>query len=80
VKVPVTRYVVNIRKVINRHFRRADNGVQAVGDVDAVISANVGEKGGSVSHTSSRQRSRVVQRSGKTVVSETHEETRDGSE
>jgi hypothetical protein len=64
---------MNIRKVINRHFRRTGDGVQAAGDVNAVISANVGEPG-SVSRTSSRQRSRVVQRSGKTIVSETRQE------
>ncbi len=70
---------MNIRKVINRHFRRTDDGVQAAADVNAVISANVGERG-SVSQTSSRQRSRVVQRSGKTVVSETRQENREGRE
>lgn len=64
---------MNIRKVINRHFRRTDNGVQAAGDVNAVISANVGERSGSAA-TSSRQHSRIVQRSGQTVVSETKEE------
>jgi hypothetical protein len=63
---------MNIRKIINRRFRHAGNGVQTAGDVNAVVSANVGEPRGSVSHTSSRRRSRVVQRSGRTV-SETQE-------
>jgi hypothetical protein len=64
---------MDIHKVINRHFRRSGDGVQAAGDVNAVISANVGERR-SASQTSSRQRSRIVQRSGQTVVSETNRE------
>jgi hypothetical protein len=61
---------MNLRKVISRRFHRAGGGGQVAGDVNAVVSANIGERG-SVSHTSSRKRTRVVQRSGKTVVSET---------
>jgi hypothetical protein len=61
---------MNIRKVINRRLRREGGGMNVAADVNAVVSANVGEPGGSVSRTSSRQRTRVVQRSGKTVVSE----------
>lgn len=58
---------MNIRKIINRRIRHEGDGVDVVGDVNAVISANVGERGGS-SHVSSKQR--VVQRSGRTAVSE----------
>jgi hypothetical protein len=63
---------MNIRRVINKHLRRESDGVQVAGEVNTVVSANVGERG-SVSHTSNRQRTRVVQRSGKTVVSETEQ-------
>jgi hypothetical protein len=58
---------MNIRKVIQRRIRHSGDGVDVVGDINAVIAGNVGE-GSSSSHVSSRQR--VVQRSGKTVVSE----------
>ena len=58
---------MNIRKIIERRIRHSGDGVDVVGDVNAVISANVNEPGGS-SHVSSSQR--VVQRAGKTVVSE----------
>jgi hypothetical protein len=64
---------VNIRKIIRKTIRHEGDGSQVAGDVNAVISANVGERGGSVSQTSSRSRTRIVQRSGKTVVSETDE-------
>ena len=57
---------MNIRKIINRRIRHSGDGVDVVGDVNAVISANVNERGGS-SHVSSKQR--IVQRSGETVVS-----------
>jgi hypothetical protein len=62
---------MNIRKIIDRRIRHSGDGVDVVGDVNAVISANVNEPGGST-HVSSRQR--VVQRSGKTVVSEQTDE------
>ena len=58
---------MNIRKIIDRRIRHSGDGVDVVGDVNAVISANVNERGGS-SHVSSRQR--IVQRAGETVVSE----------
>jgi hypothetical protein len=51
---------MDIRKVISRRIRRWAEGVDFAGDVDAVISANVGERG-STARTSTRQR--IVQRS-----------------
>jgi hypothetical protein len=51
---------INIRKIINRRIRKQGQNVDLAGDVNAVISANVGERG-SVTRTSSKQR--VVQRS-----------------
>jgi hypothetical protein len=55
---------MNFRKVISKRIRRQEDGVQIAGNVNAVVSANVG-KHGSSSHVSSKQQSRVVQRSGK---------------
>jgi hypothetical protein len=57
---------VNIKKVIQRRIRHAGAGVNAVGDVNAVIAANVNE-GGSRTHVSSRSHQRIVQRSGRTT-------------
>ncbi len=72
---------MNIRRIVNKHLRHEQDGVKVAADVNAVVSANVGEQN-SVSHTSRRQRTRVVQRSGKTVVSETREsqEQKEGTE
>jgi hypothetical protein len=44
---------MQIRKTIQRRIRRNANGVDLVGDVNAAISANVGESS-STSHVSSR--------------------------
>jgi hypothetical protein len=51
---------MNIRKIIDRRIRKKGQNVDLVGDVNAVISANVGERG-SVTKTTSKQR--IVQRS-----------------
>jgi hypothetical protein len=45
---------MNLRAIISRRIRTSGGGVRAVGDVNAVVSANVGERG-SVSSASSRQ-------------------------
>jgi hypothetical protein len=58
---------MDVRKVVNRRIRHSRDGVDVVGDINAVIAANVNEPGGS-SHVSSKQR--IVQRNGETVVSE----------
>ena len=47
-----TNLVVQIRKIIKRRIRRSANGVDLVGDVNAAISANVGDSS-STSHVSS---------------------------
>jgi hypothetical protein len=44
---------MQVRKIIQRRIRRSGEGVDLVGDVNAAISANVGEKS-STSHVSSR--------------------------
>jgi hypothetical protein len=46
-------FVMQIRKVIQRRIRRNADGFDLVGDVNAAISANVGESS-STSHVSSR--------------------------
>jgi hypothetical protein len=71
--------LVNIRKVIERRIRREGKGVNAVGDVSGVISANVGQ-GSSRTHVSTRSRQRVVQRSGRTHVTEERKTTREGGQ
>jgi hypothetical protein len=71
--------LVNIRKVIERRFRRHGKGVNAAGDVSAVISANVGQ-GSTRSHVSTRSHKRIVQRSGRTHVHDGSETTQEGSQ
>jgi hypothetical protein len=61
---------VKFRRVIERKLRGDGKGVQAAGDVNAVVSANFGESRGTVSKTSSRQSTRVVQRGAKKEESE----------
>ena len=51
--VPGENKDMQLRKVIQRRIRRSGEGVDLVGDVNAAISANVGEKSSS-SHVSSR--------------------------
>jgi hypothetical protein len=71
---------MKIRKVLNKRIRRSGDGGEVVGDVNAVVSANVGEKRPSSSHVSSRQRTRIVQRSGRTEVFEHEYATEEGGE
>jgi hypothetical protein len=58
---------MNLRKVIQRQIRRRAPGVDVAGDVNAVVSANVGERESSTS-TSSTQK--VVHRSRQTARSQ----------
>ena len=51
------------KKVINKRIRRSGKGWNLAADVNAVVSSNVNEPG-SKSRTSTRQRTRIVQRSG----------------
>jgi hypothetical protein len=68
---------MNLRKVIHRRIRSARKGVNAAGDVNAVISVNTSEPG-STSHVSSRQRTRIVQRGGRTEVYEHESDSSSG--
>jgi hypothetical protein len=47
---------MNIRKAIQERIRRSSGGVKVDSDVNAVVAANVGERG-AVTHVSSTQRS-----------------------
>lgn len=59
--------LMDVHKVIRKRIRESSKGVNVAGDVNAVISANVGERG-RTTHTSSSSKQRIVQRSG----SQTH--------
>ena len=67
---------MNVRKLIQRRIRHQGGGVDLVGDVNAVIAANVNDRGSS--HTSVSSRQRIVQQGGRTVVSEERSESREG--
>lgn len=66
---------MKIRKLISKKLDHDADGVQATGSVNAAISASVNEEGSSTS-SRIRSRQRIVQRSGRTVVSEQKEERR----
>jgi hypothetical protein len=53
---------MNLRQVIQRRIRKKGRGVDMQGDINAVVAANVNERGGSTS-VSSRQT--AVSRSGR---------------
>jgi hypothetical protein len=59
---------MRVAEIIRRRIRKHSDGVDFAGDVNAVIAANVGERGGAT-HVSSSQR--IVQRSGRTKPSST---------
>lgn len=59
---------MNIRKIISRRIRKQGQNVDLAGDVNAVISANVGERD-SVTRTTSKQQ--IVQRSRAEASAET---------
>ena len=51
---------MQFKKLIQRRIRKQGDGVDFVGDVNAAIAANVGERG---AHTSTSSSQRIVQRS-----------------
>jgi hypothetical protein len=61
---------MRLAEVIRRRIRKRSDGVDLVGDVNAAVAANVGERGGTT-HVSSSQR--IVQRSGRTQTPEASE-------
>jgi hypothetical protein len=50
------------KKIVNRRIRRSGKGWNLAADIDAVVSSNT-NRSGSKSRVSTRQRSRIVQRS-----------------
>jgi hypothetical protein len=70
---------MKVRKLFKKSLRHEDDDVQMAGSVNAVVSANVNEPGSRV-RASSRQRQRIVQREGRTIVeSEETEQESSGS-
>lgn len=69
---------MNLKKVIEERIRHSGKGVNVAGSVDAVVSATSGEPG-TTNRVSSRQRTRIVQRGGRTEVYE-HESHSSSSE
>lgn len=63
-----TQLAMRLSKVISKTLRREGNAAQVAGRIDAAIAANVNEQRTSRSRTKTRLR--IVQRSGRTVVSE----------
>ncbi len=59
---------MKLSKVISKTLRREGKAAQVAGRIDAAIAANVNESGTTRTRTKTRQR--IVQRSGRTVVSE----------
>jgi len=68
---------VKFRKIIGRPIRQIRDGLDVVGDVNAVVAANVDERG-STTDVSSTQR--VVQRSSQTKGARVTDEVRNGQE
>lgn len=68
---------MNVRKIISKGTRHRGDGSEVVGDVNAVVAANGGEKG-SQTAVSSRRSTRIVQRSRRTEISESSDEHQEG--
>jgi hypothetical protein len=62
-----------VRKVVRKRVRRAGDGVNVVADVNAAISTTTGTNG-NVAATTRRQSVSIVQRNGRTEVTEEHSE------
>ncbi len=61
-----------MRKVFQKRARHSGDGVNVVADVNAVVVANTGKKGARAS-ASRRQSLRVVQKDGRTEITESEE-------
>jgi hypothetical protein len=64
---------MNLYRIIEKHIRGRSRGVNAAGDVHAVVASSAGT--GSRTHLSSHSRHRVVQRGGRTLVDEHEHES-----
>ena len=60
---------MKLSKVISKTLRREGQAAQVAGRIDAAIAANVNEPG-TTTRSRTKTRQRIVQRSGRTVVSE----------
>jgi hypothetical protein len=67
---------MRFRKVVNKTVSEGDESSNVAGGINAVVAANINEPNSKMS-VSSRQRRRIVQRSGKTIVNEESSERRD---
>ena len=64
---------MNVRKIIQKRIRHRSGGVNVAADVNAAVAGNVSHGEGTQTNISSHQR--VVQRDGRTVVSESRSTT-----
>ena len=62
-----------MRKVVQKRFRHSGDRLNIVADVNAAVATNAGKAGG-VTGTRRRQSVSIVQRNGRTVVTEEHSE------
>jgi len=62
-----------MRKVVSKRVRRSGNGVNIVADVNAVVAATVATSD-EVTAQTGRQSVSIVQRNGRTEVTEEHSE------
>jgi hypothetical protein len=62
-----------VRKVVQKRIRRTGDGVNIVADVNAAVAATVGKSDG-VAATTRRQSVTIVQRNGRTEITEEHSE------
>jgi len=63
---------VKVKKVVRKEIDHDADGVHVAGGINAVIAANVNESGSTHTRVSSRRR--IVQKNGKTMVTEEHDE------
>ena len=61
---------MNVRRSIRKRIRHRSGGVDVAADVNAAVAGNVSQAEGTHTKVSSHQR--IVQRDGRTVVSESH--------
>jgi hypothetical protein len=62
------------RKVFNKKLRYTKDGINVIGDINAVVASDT--EPGSVNHVSTKQKTRIVQRDGRTIVDESSSETK----
>ncbi len=61
-----------MRKVFQKRIRHSGDGVNVVADINAVVASTTGKKGAGAA-VSKRQSIRVVQKGGRTEVTETED-------